>query len=310
MRLACSFLLVFLLAVPALAQVGRIGMSGETLRQQLGPPLRVVPDEPGEMWFYGGEDPHMTFAYYLIDGTIAATEVLITHPTHEAAAERAASVVEAMKKAGWRVTELNRNNYLLHAASSVYRVYLLPGRADHALVLSHMRRAEVKALNGRMRADLLAVHAEKGELSPELVAYLAEDTPAPQPPVRPAASAEPVSPGSRPEPNPSPPAPATEKSAPPKAVSKTLGRFARSGYTWVVVSESRLEKAKQIAAWCRTQGWESAVIEGESNGRRVYRVGIGWYPSLETLQADRDNLPEWAPKDAWPFRVDPAAVRD
>jgi hypothetical protein len=304
MRIGFLLLLTFALVASARAQTGKIGMPGEMLRERLGEPFRTMADDGGEMWFYRGDGGRMTFGYYLADGVITATDVLITHDSRMQALARIEQVLAEMKKAGWRVVELNANNYLLYAGASVYRVYLLPNRDDHALLLSHMRRKEVKEMNGRMRDELLAVHEAGDTLSPDLVAYLAEDrpaasTPPPSSPVPPSRAETPKKARAEttPETVSQPPAPVE-----PAPRRRTDG-FSRRGYTWIVASRPTPEEADAVAEKYRRENLPVVLLQAEVNGRRVYRVGIGWHPTRRALQAARRSLPAWAPEDAWPFRA-------
>ena len=308
MRIGFLLLLTFLFLAPARAQTGKIGMPGEVLRERLGEPFRTKADDGGEMWFYRGDDGRMTFGYYLVDGVITATDVLITHDLRMQALARIQQVLAEMKKAGWRVVELNADNYLLYAGASVYRVYLLPNREDNALLLSHMRRKEVKEMNGRMRDELLAVHEAEDTLSPDLVTYLAEDTPAASsPPARkPAASPPPSK------------APAgTPKKARRETVSETVTQpaptsrpepFSRRGYTWIVASRPTPDEADAIAEKYRRENFPVVVLRAVVGGRTVYRVGVGWHTSRRALEDARRALPAWTPEDAWISRVAPSMI--
>ncbi|WP_457654178.1 SPOR domain-containing protein [Rhodocaloribacter sp.] len=309
MRIGFLLLLTFLLLAPARAQTGKIGMPGEVLRERLGEPFRTKTDDGGEMWFYRGDGGRMTFGYYLADGVITATDVLITHDSRMQALARIEQVLAEMKKAGWRVVELNANNYLLYAGASVYRVYLLPNREDNALLLSHMRRKEVKEMNGRMRDELLAVHEAGDTLSPDLVTYLAEDTPAASspPPSSPAPKARAEPPKktrteTTPETVSQPPAPV--ESAP----KRRADGFSRRGYTWIVASRPSFDEADAVAEKYRRENLPVVVLRAAAGGRTVYRVGVGWHPTQKALDAARSALPAWAPGDAWPFRARPSMI--
>ena len=309
MRIGFLLLLSFILLAPAWAQTGKIGMPGEMLRERLGAPVHTKADDGGEMWFYRGEGGRMTFGYYLVDGVITATDVLITHDSREQALARIEQVLAEMKKAGWRVVELNADNYLLYAGASVYRVYLLPNREDNALLLSHMRRQEVKEMNGRMRDELLAVHEAEDALSPDLITYLAEDAP---PARKPATASTPIRKPSAETPPVSDTHTGTPKQTATEDGAQRVERpaptarpeaFARRGYTWIVASRPSREEADAIAEKYRRENLPVVVLRAAAGGRTVYRVGIGWHASKRALDAARSALPAWAPADAWPFRA-------
>ncbi|GEM_PF-4441277 len=77
----------------------------------------------------------------------------------------------------------------------------------------------------------------------------------------------------------------------------------RGGYTWVVASVASREKAEEIAARYRAQGYRTGVLEGRVQGRPIYRVGIGQFASIEEAQQARRELPPDAPRDAWILRI-------
>ena len=302
MRIGFLLLLTFMLVPPARAQTGKIGMPGEMLRERLGEPFHTKADDEGEMWFYRGGDGRMTFGYYLVDGVITATDVLVTHDSRMQALSRIQQVLGEMKRAGWRVVELNADNYLLYAGASVYRVYLLPNRDDHALLLSHMRRKEVKEMNGRMRDELLAVHEAEDGLSPDLVAYLAEDTTAAAPSSAPSQSLVGTPKRARAEAATQPPTPVATASTRPADAS--TGRE----YTWIVASRPTPEEADAVAEQYRRGNLPVLILRAEVGGRPVYRVGLGRHATRRALRAARRSLPARAPGDAWPFRFAPSML--
>ncbi len=77
----------------------------------------------------------------------------------------------------------------------------------------------------------------------------------------------------------------------------------RGGYTWVVASVASRKKAEEIAARYRSMGFRTGVLEGTIQGRRIFRVGIGQFASIEEAQRARRALPPDAPRDAWILRI-------
>ncbi len=290
MRVRLCMLLFFAPAVAVNAQVGRLGMSGDHLRERLGEPQAIRPDgDAGEVWLYPGADTLMTFAYYLRDRVIVSTDVLIEHATREAALARLRTVVDALREAGWKVMELNPDNYLFHTGEELYRAFVLRDQGKHILMLTHLRRSDARAVNGRSRTPLLAFHRKRNALDPALVDALAQAAAEEAPP--------PITFGRPPE--------RMQPPSPPDAVGPPPPRHT---YTWVVASKPSVAEAETVAARYREAGHDVTVYAGMVGGRTTYRVGVGQYPSRRALQAARTTLPPWTPGDAWPLRLAPDAV--
>lgn len=289
----CLLLLVLVPAVPAGAQVGRLGMTAGALRERLGPPQAVREEDGGMVWLYDGRDTLMTFAYYLRDSVIVSTDVVIAHSTREAALERLRGIAGRMKAAGWQALELNPDNYLFHTGDELYRAYVLREAGRHLLMLSHMHRSDARAVNGKSRTSLLAYHAGRGTPDPDLVALFA---------------APPESPPSEAAPSPAePPSPEAAGDAPEPITFGGPARRtpqARRLYTWVVASVASPAAAEANAATYRAAGLPVGIYPADVNGRTVYRVGVGAFRSWRALKAGRAELPAFAPADAWPLRME------
>jgi hypothetical protein len=78
---------------------------------------------------------------------------------------------------------------------------------------------------------------------------------------------------------------------------------AAGGYTLVVGHAASSGAAESLAATYRERGFRVGVLPGQSGGRRIYRVGVGQFPTLSEAQREYSDLPPNFPPDAWIMRV-------
>ncbi len=257
-------------------------MTASQLEARIGEPAQVHRNEEGMTWFYPGPDGTESFAYFFSDSTVVSTDVLITHPTPEASRARIDRVVDTLTQNGWRDMRLSLSNHLLHAGDSVYRVYLASVDLPNAVILSHMPRDMVKTINGINLDDLVAFHQSRKNLDPEIVSIVAGDSSRTRPLPTPAGSAIKSTTSSAPE-------------------TEAASRGAR--YALIVASEPDETSADEHAARLRRRGLPVYVIPGDADGRRLYRVGLGWYDSRRAAMAARRRFPDLVPENAWPLAV-------
>jgi|GEM_PF-4595984 len=303
MRLKFCLILIVSLSGVCRAQTGKIGMTTAQMRAQLGDPVREQSDNGGVTWLYPGPDLTESFAYYFQDSSVVSTDVLITHPSPEAEQTRIDQVVATLTNSGWRDVRLSLFNHLLHAGDSVYRVYLINDPLPNAVMLSHMPRKLVKAINGRSRDILVAFHQSRASLDPELIAFVAGDSADTNaPPQRRPSGHAPAAPSNTTEPTAEDAPQTTADSVIPADGSKKSSRI-ENGYAWVVASEPERAIADDLAAWIRRQGLPVRVLPGRASGRLTYRVALGWYPNQKAMRAARDSLPAWVPDSSWPLTL-------
>lgn len=254
------------------AQVGKIGMKVDHLKEQLGEPVDISHSDDDQIWIYKGRDDRSTFAYHVQEGTIVSRNALIKHTSLNEARAYMDDFVATLEDQGWRSQATSALGVQLQAGNTLVKGEVLAHNQEPVVLIQHIWQEHTDADEKNRLLDL--VH-----------------------PV--AMQAEAVEPKPVPRKTPASTAPAPVADTPAQELD-----FAQGDYTWVVASSSSKKEMETKAQQYRKRGLSCGVVEADVNGKKMYRVGAGRYDSWGGLTASRSALPSWVPEDTWPVRVE------